>query len=386
MSDNPEFTESSSESAPDREASSSQGASRRTIVLTIVILAIVLGGLFAWRAIRSGGGQAWQAQETAVAAMVVEPQLAPRELEAVGSLSAVREVMLAPEVAGRVSALRFSAGDYVRSGDLLVQLYAGPEEADRTAAKARADFARIQFERSEELAPTGAEPRELLEERRSQLDQALAEVARFDARIREKQVRAPFSGRLGIRQIDPGQYLNAGDPIATLTALDTLFVDFSVPQQQLGAIEPGQTVRIGTDAYPDRSFTARLTSIEPKLDEETRNVRVQARLANPDHVLRPGMYVTAAVELPPQENAIVVPLTAIQTSAQGDNVIVIRGENAKEGGKAEIVAVRTGRRIGNNVIVESGLEAGDVVISQGQLRVQPGATVKVTELAGPEAG
>ncbi len=384
MSDNPEFTEDSGETVSEAETSS-QGASRRTIVLTIVILAVVLGGLFTWRAIRSGGGQAWQAQETAVAAMVVEPQLAPMDLEAVGSLSAVREVMLAPEVAGRVSALRFSAGEYVRSGALLVQLYAGPEEADRKAAKARADFARIQFERSEELAPTGAEPRELLEERRSQLDQALAEVARFDARIREKQVRAPFSGRLGIRQIDPGQYLNAGDPIATLTALDTLFVDFSVPQQQLGALEPGQTVRVVSDAYPDRSFNARLSSIEPKLDEETRNVRVQARLANPGHVLRPGMYVTASVELPPQENAIVLPLTAIQTSAQGDNVIVIRGENAREGGQAEIVSVRTGRRMGNNVIVESGIEAGDVVVSQGQLRVQPGATVKVTELTGPEA-
>ncbi|MFB0614005.1 efflux RND transporter periplasmic adaptor subunit [Aurantiacibacter poecillastricola] len=361
-----------------------KSTSRRTLILTFLILAIILAGLFAWRASRTGSAEAPPPQATQVAAMIVEPRDAPVSLEGVGSLSAVREVMLAPEVSGRVSAIRFDAGEYVSEGELLVQLYDAPLRADLEAARARADFARLQVQRSEELAPTGAEPRELLEERRSQLQQAEAEIAQLEARIRQLQVRAPFAGRLGIRQVDPGQYLNAGEPIATLTALGTLYVDFTVPQQELRLLEPGRTVRVETDAYPDTSFTARVSSIEPQVDEDTRNVRVQARLSNPDHALRPGMYVTASLVLPPQEGAIVVPATAIQTSAQGNSVIVIRGENARQQGQAEIVPVQTGRRIGELTIVESGIAAGDVIITEGQLRVQPGAPVQVAELAQPE--
>lgn len=358
--------------------------SRRTLILTILILALILGGLFAWRMIRTATGDAGQAPATQVAAMVVVPQDAPVSLEAVASLSAVREVMLAPEVAGRVSAIRFNAGEYVSKGALLVQLYDAPLRADLRAARARADFARLQVRRSEELAPTGAEPRELLEERRSQLQQAEAEIAQLQARIRQLQVRAPFAGRLGIRQVDPGQYLNAGEPIATLTALDALYVDFTVPQQELSLLEPGRTVRVATDAYPDGEYTARLSSIEPQIDENTRNVRVQARLANPGHALRPGMYVTASLILPPQDDALVVPATAIQTSAQGNSVIAIRGKKPREQGQAEIVPVKTGRRIGESIIIESGIKPGDVIVTEGQLRVQPGAAVQVTKRVQPE--
>ncbi len=355
---------------------------RRTIIITLLVLAVILGGLFLWRSLRTGGDQGWQAQDVEVAAMVAARQDVPRSLEAVGSLSAVREVLLAPEVAGRVSAIRFSAGDNVGANALLVQLYDGPEVADRRAAQARADLARLQLRRSETLAPSGAEPRQLLEERQSQLDQALAEVAQLDARIRQKQVRAPFAGQLGIRQIDPGEYLNAGAPVATLTALDRLFVDFSLPQQNIGLLKPGAEVTLSSDAYPGQSFTARVTSIEPRLDEDTRSVRVQATLANPGRILRPGMYVTAALVLPPQPQAIVLPLTAVQTSAQGESVIAIRGDDPRKGGKAEIVPVRTGARIGENIVIESGLKPGDVVVTQGQLRVQPGAAVKVARLGG----
>ena len=358
---------------------------RRVLVITIVVLAIVLGGLFAWRTFRSAGPQ-WQAMPpTQVAAIVVQPQDAPMRLESVGSISAVRQAELAPDVAGRVANIRFNAGDYVRAGQLLVQLYDAPLRADRAAAQARAKFARLQLQRSQELAPTGAEPRELLEQRRSQLQQSQAEIAQLDARLRQLQVRAPFSGRLGIRQVDPGQYLNAGQPVVSLTALNALFVDFSVPQQQLNQLKPGRTVQVASDAWPGRSFSARLSAIEPQIDEDTRNIRVQARLANPDEALRPGMYVTASLELPPQRDAIVLPVTAIQTSAQGNSVIVIRGDNAREAGKAEVVPVKVGRRIGDFAVVESGLAAGDVVVTEGQLRVQPGAEIQVSRLLEPEA-
>src|SRR3546814_2895618 len=150
----------------------------------------------------------------------VKPTDVPATLEAVGSVRAVREVMLAPEVAGRVVGIKVEAGSRVGAGALLVQLYDTPERADRRAAKARADFAGVQLARSQELAPTGAEPRELLQQRRAERDQAIAEVQQFDARITQKQIRAPFAGELGIRRVNLGQYLNPGDPVATLTALD----------------------------------------------------------------------------------------------------------------------------------------------------------------------
>ena len=261
-----------------------------------------------------------------------------------------------------------------------MQLFDGPERADREAARARLDFAGVQLARSQELAPTGAEPRELLQQRRAERDQAAAAVRQLDARLVQRQIRAPFSGEIGLRRVNLGQYLNPGDAIATLTALDQLYVEFALPQQELARLKPGSSVAVTSDAFPGRIFTARVNAIEPKIGEDTRNVMVQATLPNPDRALRPGMYVTASLALPPQQGAIVVPATAIQTSAQGDSVIVIRGKEARKGGKAEIVPVRTGRRIANTVVIDQGLKPGDVVVAEGQLRVQPGAEVKVTKL------
>lgn len=349
----------------------------RAILLTVILLAMLLATLYVWRGWRAGQAQAWQPQAVPVAATVVQPRDIPAALEAVGSLRAVREVTLSPEVAGRVSAIHFEAGQQVGAGALLAQLFDGPEWADRRAAQAKAAFAGLQVARSHELAPTGAEPRETLEQRRADRDQAAAAVQQIDARLVQKQVRAPFAGVLGIRRINLGQYLNPGDAVATLTALDSLFVDFALPQQELSRLQPGATVIVTSDAWPGRRFTAKVNAIEPKIGADTRNVTVQALLGNGDRALRPGMYVTAALELPVQQGALLVPATAIQTSAQGDSIIVIRGSNARVGGKAEIVPVQTGRRVGNDVVVTSGLRAGDVIVTEGQLRVQPGAQVKV---------
>jgi multidrug efflux system membrane fusion protein len=349
----------------------------RPIVITAIALVVVLGGLFFWRSVRAGAPQAWQKQAVPVAATVIHAQDVPASLDAVGSLRAVREATLSPEVAGRVSAIRFDAGHHVQAGAVLVQLFDGPERADREAAQAKAAFAGVQVARSEQLAPTGAEPRELLQQRRAERDQAVAVVHQLDARLVQKQVRAPFSGEIGIRKINLGQYLNAGDAIATLTALDALYVEFALPQQELARLKRGATVTVTSDAYPGRTFTARVNAVEPKIGEDTRNVTVQAFLSNRDRALRPGMYVTASLGLPPQQAALVVPATAIQTSAQGESVIVVRGGNARKGGKAEIVPVQTGRRIGNDVVVASGLKEGDVVVTEGQLRVQPGADLTV---------
>lgn len=381
--DDREVTEHDGGERPAHRFSPRSQARPAILVLVAVIAIFVL--LFAWRAWRNAAPPPAAPPPTAVVAAVVAPTSVPAALEAVGSLRAVREVMLAPEVAGRVAAIGFTGGQYVGAGATVVQLYDGPERADRAAAAAKAQFARLQLARSRELAPSGAESRETLQQRQAEYDQAVAAVHQLDARLVQKRIAAPFSGQLGVRQVNPGQYLNPGDKVASLTALDRLFVDFTVPQQELAKLQPGREVRVSSDAWPGRAFIARVTTIEPRVDEQSRNIWVQATLANPDRALRPGMYVTAALALEPIANALVVPLTAIMTSAQGESAMVIRGAQARREGKAEPVAVTTGRRFGNSVVVTSGIKAGDVVVTEGQLRVQPGAPLRVSKLI-PAAG
>ena len=355
---------------------------RQTVlVLGAVVLVFLL--LFLWRGWRNAGPPPSAPPPTAVAATVVSGTEVPAALEAVGSISAIREVTLSPEVAGRITAIRFTAGQRVGTGAVLVQLNDGPERADRAAAAAKAEFARLQLSRTRELVPSGAESREVLQQRQAEYQQAVAAVSQLDARLAQKRVSAPFAGEVGVRRVNLGQYLNPGDAVATLTSLEQLFVNFTVPQQELSRLKLGSEVRVTSDAWPGRAFTARVTAIEPRVAEDSRNIWVQGTLANPDRTLRPGMYINAALALPPISGALVVPVTAIQTSAQGDSVIVIRGANARKEGKAEAVSVTTGRRFGDWVVVAKGLKSGDVVVTEGQLRVQPGANVSVAKLIPP---
>lgn len=372
-------------SASSAQASAAAGASGRRfapgpVAATVLGIALLAGGLYGWRSLRAGGDTGGATPPVAVTAMQVVPQDAPAALEAVGSLRAVRQVVLSPEVAGRVEAIRFRSGQSVAAGALLVQLYDGPEQADRRAAQAKARFAGVQLARSQTLAPDGAEPRERLEQRQAEREEARAAVQQIDARLRQRQVRAPFAGEIGLRRVDPGQYLNPGDTVATLTALDALYVEFALPQQELRHMRVGETVQVASDAWPGRRFVARVNAVEPRIGTDSRNVTVQATLANPDRALRPGMYVTAALQLPPQRGALLVPATALQTSAQGDSVLAVRGRNPKQGGKAQVVPVVAGRRIGDYVVIRQGLRPGDVVMTEGQVRVQPGAAVRVARL------
>lgn len=352
----------------------------RQVIIVVLAVAAIFLLLFLWRGWKNSAPPPSAPPPTAVVATVVAASEVPIALEAVGSIRAVREVMLAPETAGRVTAIRFTAGQRVGAGATLVQLNDGPDRADRAAAAARAEFARLQLTRSRLLVPSGAESRETLQQRQAEYDQAIAAVRQIDARLAQKRIAAPFAGEIGVRRVNLGQYLNPGDEVASLTSLDQLFVDFSVPQQELGKLRVGNEVRVTSDAWPGRAFTARVTTIEPRIADDSRNIWVQGVLANPDRALRPGMYVNAALALAPISGALVVPVSAVVTSAQGDGVVAIRGGNARKEGKAEMVPVVTGRRFGNSVVVTRGLKAGDVVVTEGQLRVQPGAPLKVSKL------
>jgi membrane fusion protein, multidrug efflux system len=347
------------------------------VVAGFVVLCVLIS---VWRAVRTAPAPAPPTAPVPVTAVMVKPARVPMTLEAIGTLRAVREVVLAPEIAGRVVAIHFEAGQKVSAGQPLVDLYQGPEEADRASALAQAHYASIQLERSRKLAPSNVEPRQLLEQHEAELEEAQASVRQLDARIEQHHIRAPFAGVLGIRRINPGQYLNAGDAIATLTDLDQLYVDFNLPQQDLPQVRVGERVQVRTDAWPGRTFEGKVNALEPKVEEQTRNVSIEAILENAAHQLHPGMYVTAALDLPPQDGALVVPQTAIQTSALGDTVVVVRGANPAESGDAATIPVTTGRRVGEGVVVTQGLKPGDIVITEGQIRVHSGMPVRVEHL------
>lgn len=357
----------------------------KPIAISVVGLIVVFGLLYAWRTTHAGGAEHYAMPPMPVSTIRAESRGVSEELQAVGSLQAVREVLLAPDTSGRVTAIHFEAGQTVKEGAELVQLYSAPEQADRAAAAAKADFAEAQLRRSQELAPTGAESRELLEQRKAEAAQAAAAVRQLDARIQQKSIRAPFSGQIGIRRINPGQYLNAGDAIATLTQLDSLYLNFTLPQQDLPKLKQGATVRVTVDAAPGRVFTGRISSIEPRIDGETRNVVVQALLPNDDRLLKSGMYATARLALPATTDSIVLPLTAIQTSASGDSVVLVQDADAQGIGKAVAVPVVTGRRFGEEVLVTEGVKAGDIVVMAGQNRLPPGAMVKINAPAASAA-
>ena len=346
-------------------------------VISLIALVLIFGLLYAWRAARAGT-QAPKARPPALVATVrVQPRPLGAELQAIGTLQAVQEVRLAPDTAGRVTAIHFSPGQFVQQGAVLVQLYDAPEQADRAAALARAELAQAQWRRAQELATTGAESRERLEQRKSEADQAAAAVQQLDARIQQKVIRAPFSGQIGIRRINLGQVLNPGDAVATLTQLDPLYVNFTLPQQELPRLAIGASVRVAVDAAPGRVFEARVSTIEPRIDGDTRNVAVQALLSNAEGRLKSGMYATLKVMLPSAGEALVLPLTAIQTSASGNSVVLVRGVDAQGVGKAEFVQVATGQRVGEDIEVTRGIQAGDLVVMAGQNRLQPGGSVKL---------
>lgn len=363
-----------------------QPAAWKALASVAVAAALVATALAAWRASRpappgwSGGAP------VDVATTMLRAEAAPVTLQALGELRAVRQVMLPAEVAGRVAAIRFEAGRQAQAGQLLVQLDDATEQADLAAAQAQAAFARQQLARAGALAATGALAQELLQQRQAEHDQRAAQVQQLQARIRQKRIEAPFAGELGLRRIDLGQYLQAGDATVSLTDLSSLQVNFDLPQQELGRVRIGQPVLLHSGQPGAAPVRARVSAIEPQVGRDTRSATVQATVPRASHAhpgLRPGMYVTVALELPPEAGALLLPATAVMTSSSGDQALRVRALSADGIGQAEFVPVTLGRRIGERVVVTQGLAAGDRVVTEGQLRVHPGSALRVA--AAPAA-
>ncbi len=270
----------------------------------------------------------------------------------------------------------FIAGASVKAGSPLVQLFDGPEQGDLASFKAQAIGAQLALDRAKQLAARQFGPQSTVDAAQATYDQANAGIAKTEAIISQKLVRAPFDGELGVRHVEVGQFLTAGTQIVTLTDLSQLYANFTVPEKGSAALKVGQTVRIAVDAYPGRTFEGKINAIEPQIAADTRNIRVQATIDNPDHILKPGMFATTTVVLPDKPPVITVPETAVDYTLYGDSVFLIT-EKKGDDGKTSLTAVRTFVRTGNRVDgraeILSGVKPGDRVVAVGQLKLQSGS-------------
>jgi multidrug efflux system membrane fusion protein len=371
-------------------------------ILAAAILALVVGGLYGFDVFRGKMMAQYFATnrppptEVATATAVAEDM--PQYLQGIGGLAAVHQVTVAPEVEGRVIKISFESGATVKRGDPLVQLEDAPERGDLLTYQAQARLAQANLSRTEALARQDFATKQTLDQNKSELDQANAGITKTQAIIAQKQVAAPFDGKLGVRQIDLGQYLQAGTAIVTLTDLDTLYANFTLPEQDRAKVDVGQSVDIRVDAYPDRIFAGKVSTVEPQIDPQTRTLKIQATLSNADHALLPGMYLNASVVLAAIPNVVTVPETAVDHSAYGDSVYVVReappaeakpGEAKPEDAKAKpaLKAVQTFVTVGTHhdgkVAILKGLNPGDVVVLTGQNKLHNGADVTIKEEASP---
>ncbi|WP_343055385.1 efflux RND transporter periplasmic adaptor subunit [Azospirillum oleiclasticum] len=360
------------------------------LIIVAVLMALLLGGLWWFNEFRNRmiadffAGNKPPPTPVAVAEATLET--VPKFLTAIGTLEAVRQVTVSPEVAGRITQIFFESGAAVKAGAPLVQLNDQTEQADLLAQRAQARLAELNLERSLSLRRNQAGPQTTVDQNRAELDEVNANIKRTESTIAQKLIRAPFDGNLGIRQVNVGQYLTAGATVVTLTDLSTLLVNFTLPEQSRERIHVGQELRIASDAFPGRSFPATITTIEPQVSEDTRAIKVQGTLENRDRVLLPGMFANVQVVLPPETGVVVVPETAVDYTLYGDSVFVVRekpGSDGKPALTAERVPVTAGDRGANRVEIRRGVKPGERVIVSGQLKLSNGAAVTIAEGAAP---
>ena len=357
----------------------------------LIVVGIVLGGIFGFISFKgrmikkymTSQGEPLQTVSTTTAGFM---DWLPKQ-EAVGSLQAVNGTDLSAEVAGIVAEIYFKQGDNVKAGMPLLQLRAEDDIAKLESLNATVQLARITYQRNQAQFHANVISKQVLDTDKANLDVAVANVAQQQALIDKKLIRAPFTGRLGVRLVDVGQYLNAGTTIGTLQALDTLFVDFLVPQQALASLKTGQQVTIKTDAYPALDFNGDISVINPKVDINTRNVLVRATLINPEHKLLPGMYVTVKVATGLAQRFITLPRTAITFNAYGSTVYRVESGGKDEKGNPKLTAkqsfVTTGDTRGDQVAILKGINAGETIVTSGQIKLHNGSPIAIDNSVQP---
>jgi membrane fusion protein (multidrug efflux system) len=364
---------------------------KKRIVLAILGVLIVAGILAGIKALQIGKmidqGRAFVPPPETVTAYQVQPQSWVSELAAVGSLTAVQGVTISAESPGKIVAIALQAGDGVRAGDLLLRQDTSIEEAQLPGAEAEMVLAKANLDRTHALLAEHAVAEAEYDTALAAHSQAMSAVAELRAVIAKKTVRAPFTGRLGLRLVNLGQMLKEGEAIVSLQTLDPVFADFSLPQQALSQLKTGIAVRVTTDVYPGVTYDGRITAINAEVDVATRNIRLQATVANPGEKLRPGMFAHIAVVLPGTAQVLAIPATAVLYAPYGDSVYVIeehKDEKSGQSGKAlRQQFVRLGEKRGDFVAITSGLKANETVVSTGAFKLRNGQTVIIDNKLAP---
>ncbi|MGJ7572132.1 efflux RND transporter periplasmic adaptor subunit [Variovorax sp. RB2P76] len=327
------------------------------------------------------------------------------QFTAVGTLNPVRGADLSTEVAGLVRAVHFKSGQDVKAGALLVELNADSDIALLHSAEAAAAQAATVLKRDQAQLAVQAVAQAQIDADTNDLKAKRAQVEQQAAVVAKKSIRAPFAGRLGISALNPGQYVNAGDKLVTLQTLDPIYVDFSLPQQQLAGLAVGQVVNLSVDTFPDQTFSGKINAISPKVDSATRNVQVEATIANPKQVLLPGMFANVKIDIGGAQERLTLPSTAVTYNPYGSTVYVVKqAEPPKPGapgaagtpapapatdaqGKPQLIAqqvfIETGPTRGDQISIVKGLQAGQVVVSSGQNKLKNGTPVTVDNSVQP---
>jgi len=362
---------------------------KRMILMLIVTAAFIAAlGLVKFRQIQEAMGQAaaFQPPPEAVTTVVAPMERWPATLSAIGTIAPVQGVTVSADLPGIIDRIAFESGGSFHEGDVLVQLDTRQEQAQLAAVEAERDLARLNFERLEGLVKDGAISRADYDRAAAEQKQTEAKVGEIQATIARKTIRAPFSGILGIRRVNLGQYLSAGDAVVPLQSLDPIYVNFSVPQQDAGQVHTGHNVRVTTGDVSSVQFAGRITAINSIVDEATRNIQLQATLANPKGALRPGMFVQAEVLLGASRPVVTLPASAISYAPYGDSVFVVtdlKDQNGQTYRGVRQQFVKLGASRGDQIAVLSGLKAGEEIVSSGVFKLRNGVAVLVNNKVQP---
>lgn len=365
----------------------------KKLLLTAVGLAMVIGAiayakLGQFAAMDDAAESMVQPPETVTAMMVDETQW-EQSIAATGTVSPVQGVTVSAEVGGRVTQIGFESGAVVKAGDMLLQLDTASEVAQLASAEAAAALAKADLARVRAVGKRGLASREAVDSAEAQVKETVGQVSNIRALMAKKTIRAPFSGRLGLRLINLGQVLREGDGIVSLQTLDPIHVDFSVPQQHIGRLRQGMKVRVTADTAPGETFPGEIIAVNPEVDPVTRNVRVRALVANPDEKLYAGMFTNVEVVLPDKQSVLPIAATAVLYAPYGDSVFVVEKHKKDQSGETEQVLrqqfVRLGRARGDFVDVTDGLKAGESVVTSGVFKLRTGMKVVIDNTLAPKA-
>lgn len=363
----------------------------KKMVIMLIVVGGIFGGIFGYKAFQSymmkkymsaGGAPAVTVSVAKAETSEWQPQIS-----AVGSLRAKLGVDVTAEVAGLVQSVNFKSGEAVKAGDVLVQLNADTDKAQLQTLAAALELSQSVYERNKKQFQAQAISQAALDSDAADLKVKQAQVAQQQAQMIKKTIRAPFAGKLGISPVNPGQYLNPGDKIVTLQALDPIYIDFYLPQQELARLAAGQAVAAVTDTYPNKKFPGKITAISPKVDRETRNVQIEAVLANPHHELLPGMYATLRVQAGRAQRYLTIPRTAVTFNPYGETVYLVEEKGAAKDGKPSLAArqvfITSGPARGDQVAVLKGIGEGDRVVTGGQMKLKSGSPVVIDNTVQP---